>query len=122
MKTKKKRSRFKGVAKRLPRARKRRKKRRLALAKSLAPLTLRPRYETADRVRGDGPPVRNVESSVLGGDQCKVSTGCTKKAEVMVLWHYWLGGCWRKASRHQCAKHAESLESRIRRSALAKAR
>lgn len=112
-KTKKKRNR-KGRVRGPAKARKKRNKRKLALAKSRAPLRARPYCEVADRVRGGNLSIRNVESSTLGSSRaCRA--GCSKKADTMVLWEYWLGGYWRQGKRHQCGKHAGKLEARLRR-------
>jgi hypothetical protein len=96
-----------------PKARKLRSKRKLALLerRTRSILTVRPRYEVADRDRGSGPPVRNVESSVLGSN--RDCTRCSRRADHVVIWEYWLGGYWRQAKRHQCAKHAGKLAARL---------
>jgi hypothetical protein len=80
-----------------PKARKLRSKRKLALLER--------------RTRGSGPPVRNVESSVLGSN--RDCTRCSRRADHVVIWEYWLGGYWRQAKRHQCAKHAGKLAARL---------
>lgn len=118
MTTKAKKRNRKGRARGPAKARKLRLKRKLAKAKRLAPLVLRPHYEVADRVRGEGTPsIRNVESSILGGDrECKAgASSCSKKVDTMVLWEHWQGGYWRQGKRHQCASHAEQLSARLRR-------
>ena len=94
-----------------PKARRKRARRKAALAKHLSPLVRIPDYETASRVRG-GRDLCNVESSTLGGSRA-CSEECRRKVDTMVLWEYWSGGYWRKASRHKCEKHARKLAKKL---------
>jgi hypothetical protein len=89
------------------------KARRLRAKRKLKPRQDLVHAPVLDRVRGAGPPVRNVESDAIGGSTgC---TACTVRADTMVAWEHWSSGCWRKASRHQCAKHARKHTARLRR-------
>jgi hypothetical protein len=122
MKTKGKKKRGKGrkgVAKRQPKARRLRRKRKAARRPSA--LTLRPWHETADRVRGTGPPLREVEFSTLGSDKtCGRCLHARRNADSIVLWKYWKRGYWRQAKRRLCSKHGRSLAARLKRTSSPK--
>lgn len=118
MKTKKRGKNRKGVAKRQPKARRLRRKHKEARRASVA--VPRPWHETADRVRGKGPPLRKVELSTLGSDRLCARCLHAKKADSIVIWEHWHAGYWRQATRRLCSKHARKLAARLNRTAQPK--
>jgi len=100
-------------------ARRLRCKRKLTAQRRLASVvTDVPRPERPElRMRGDGPPVRNVEASGHGkdlGKECGNNRECAARADTMVFWEFWLGGYWRLAARHRCQRHASQIAARLR--------
>lgn len=106
---------------RTPKARKLRAKRRRRPLK-------RETKRTDDRVRGSGPPTRNVKGwlgvvNVLPGpkqgqyawgpDKC-CTTCCTGRlASMSVTWEFWHKGRWRETKRYLCDKHAKRLKLQL---------
>jgi hypothetical protein len=119
MKTIKNRNRKVGGRK-LPKARKARKRRKAALAKSLRPAV---RAVALDCVRGKGPPVRNVKGSLavimpgerkaLWGNRCCLKCLRPRLASMSVTWEYWSRGAWRSTRRYFCDRHGNKLKARL---------
>ena len=96
------------TAKKTPKARKARQKRRL-----LATKAIRAPEAVLDRVRGSGPPIRNVE--VLDQEWSRECghQGCKRLVDAVVSWKHWHKGAWRGAWRRLCQKHATKIKARL---------
>jgi hypothetical protein len=71
-----------------------------------------------DTIRGDGPPVRKIESlklNTLGGVlKTRPCTRCDgRNADMVVTWEHWHRGAWRKAIRYLCTKHGSKAKARL---------
>jgi hypothetical protein len=102
-------SRGKGLVRRLPRARKIRKKRKIARISAARAAALRPVEDY------ESPGIRNVEvrPAASASLPCSCRSGCV--AVTTVTWEHWHRGHWRAATRNLCRRRTERLRSRLRR-------
>jgi hypothetical protein len=76
----------------------------------------RVRHAGTPDMRGNGPPVKNVDVEELAsaGRSCpKCADWRGRPADKVVTWKHWHRGEWRTARRALCGKHAGPLAKRL---------